>query len=64
MTLPHPRATLLICASLLSGVSAIAIEYRNHPGLDRVVSELKTIAQAKLLKDVIQVSFNGALSYR
>jgi hypothetical protein len=48
----------------VSGESAITIEYRNHPGLDRVVSELETIAQAKLLKDVIKVSFNGALSYR
>jgi hypothetical protein len=48
----------------VSGESAIAIEYCDHPGLDRVVSEFKTIAQAKLLKDVIKVSFNGALSYR
>jgi len=48
----------------VSGELATAIEDRDHPGLDRVVSEFKTIAQAKLLKDVIEVSFNGALSYR
>ena len=48
----------------VSGELAIAIEYRDHPGLDRVVSEFKTIAQAELLKDVIKMSFDSALSYR
>jgi hypothetical protein len=48
----------------VSGESAIAIEYRNHPGLDCVVGKLKTITQAEFLKDVVQVSFDSALSYR
>ena len=48
----------------VSGESAIAIEYCDHSCLDRVVGKLKTIAQAELLKDVVKVSFDSALSYR
>jgi len=46
------------------GLSAIAIEYRDHSGLDRVVRQLKTIAHGELLKDIVEMGFDGALGYR
>src|SRR5260370_30659294 len=64
MTMPHLQATPVICASLPSVLSAIAIEYRDHSGLDRVVRELKTIAHAEFLKNIVEVSFDGALGDR
>ncbi len=47
-----------------SGVSATAIEYRDHSGLDRVVRQLEAIAHRKLLKNIVEMSFDGALGYR
>jgi len=45
-------------------LSATAIEYRDHSGLDRVVRQLETIAHGELLKNIIEMSFDGALGDR
>ena len=67
--MPHLQAMPVICASLPRGwsrlfLSATAIEYRDHSGLDRVVRELEAIAHGELLKNIVEMSFDGALGYR
>lgn len=45
-------------------LSATAIEYRDHSGLDRVVRQLEAIAHGELLKNIVEMSFDGALGDR
>jgi hypothetical protein len=45
------------------GLLAIVIEHGDHSCLDRIVREFKTITYAEFLKDIVEMSFDGALGY-
>jgi len=44
-------------------LSAIAIDYRDHSCFDRVMRELETIAHAEFLKNIVEMSLDGAFGY-
>src|ERR1700683_2087662 len=47
-----------------TAVSAAAIDHRDHSGLDHEMGQLETIAHAELLKNIVEMGFDGALGYR